>query len=131
LAGHSIPSALTLGPSGIGTVRFGLTKAKAVAELSGLFGTPSARGLNTGCGPRYTEVEWGDLVAEFRLNEFSGFRYVKGGFPLTTPGSPRESSPPKSASPKLATAKGISLGSTLAQLRAAYGQLRSIGAGRW
>jgi hypothetical protein len=131
LAGQSDQSASTLGPTGIGKVRFGLAKVHTVADLSALFGAPSARGQNTGCGPRYSEVEWGDLIAEFRLGRFSGFRYAKGGFPLTTPGSPHDSSPPTGGSPKLATAKGITLGSTLAQLRAAYGALRLIGTDRW
>jgi len=35
-----------------------------------------------------TEPSFGDLVAEFRLSKFSGFRYLKAGWPLTTPGSP-------------------------------------------
>jgi hypothetical protein len=122
--------ASNLEPSGIGTVRFGVTKDHAVAELSALFGRPAARGVNTGCDRRYTEVEWADLVAEFRSNKFSGYRYIKGGYPLTTPGSPREP-PPKTVFPRLATAKGITLGSTLAQLRAAYRVLRSVGADRW
>lgn len=128
---QSTLSAPTLGPDGIVTVRFGLTKLKAVAELSNLFGAPSARGVNTGCAPRYTEVEWGDLVAEFRLSTFSGFRYTIGGWPLTTPGSPREPSPPKTVIPRLVTSKGISLGSTLAQVRAAYRVLRFVGSDRW
>jgi hypothetical protein len=131
LGGQSALSATTLGSSGIGSVRLGLTKTTAVAELSDRFGAPSARGVNTACGPRYTEVAWGDLVAEFRLNKFSGFRYITGGYPLTTPGSPREPSPPKRAFPKLATSKGISLGSTLAQLRVAYGVLHAVGTDRW
>jgi hypothetical protein len=108
-----------------------MTKLNAVAELSDLLGAPSARGVNTGCGPRYTEVEWGDLVAEFRLGRFSGFRYLSGGWPITTPGSPREASPPRAPFPKLATSGGISLGNTLAQLRVAYGVLRFVGTDRW
>ena len=80
---------VALGPRGIGAVQLGLPELKAVKELTHLFGAPSARGVNTGCGRRYTEVEWGDLVAEFRLGTFSGFRYINGGYPLTTPGSPR------------------------------------------
>ena len=129
--GRSMSNGRTLRPDGIDTVRFGVPKAAAVTELRHLFGALSAQGVNTGCGHRYTEVEWGDLVAEFRLGTFSGFRYLKRGWPLTTPGSPREASPPKRVSPRLATAKGISLGSTLADLRRAYRSLRSVGTDKW
>lgn len=129
------PSGLTsvagraLSPEGIGAVRFGLAKDKAVASLTAMLGKPTWQGVNTGCSPRYTEVEWGELVAEFRLGTFSGYRYMKGGWPLTTPGSPRLSSQPKG--PYLATAKGISLGSTLGEVRAAYGKLSFIGVDKW
>jgi hypothetical protein len=114
----------------VGTVRFGMRKGEAVARLRVLFGAPSARGVNTGCGARYTEVEWGDFVAEFRLGVFSGYRFVRGGYPLTTAGSPRDASPPAGVSPALATARGITLGSTLAELRALY-RLRRAGANLW
>ena len=109
----------------------GSRRARLLFELRHLFGPTSARGTNTGCGPRYTEVEWGALVGEFRLSKFSGFRYLKGGWPLTTPGSPREASPPKTVFPKLATARGIALGGTLAQLRRAYRPLRIVGTDTW
>jgi hypothetical protein len=115
---------------GVGTVRFGMRKGEAVPRLRVLFGAPSARGVNTGCGARYTEVEWGDFVAEFRLGTFSGYRFVRGGYPLTTARSPREASPPAGVSPALATAGGITLGSTLAELRALY-RLRRAGANLW
>jgi hypothetical protein len=115
---------------GVGTVRFGMRKGEAVPRLRVLFGAPSARGVNSGCGARYTEVEWGDFVAEFRLGTFSGYRFVKGGYPLTTAGSPRQASPPAAVSPALATARGITLGSTLAELRALY-RLRRAGANLW
>ena len=123
--------AVTLGPHGIGKTHFGLTKAATVAELSATFGPPDARGVNTGCSSRYTEVVWGDLAAEFRSSIFSGYRYMKGGYPITTPGSPHEAHPPKTPTPKLATATGISLGNTLAQVRAAYGKLGFVGTDRW
>jgi hypothetical protein len=113
-------------PHGIGAVRFGLPKVKAVADLRARFGTPTAQGVNTGCGPRFTEVEWGDLAAEFRSGTFSGYRYITGGLPLTT-----HSKALKTVSPKLATTKGISLGSTVGQLRAAYKVLHLVGAARW
>jgi hypothetical protein len=111
-------------------VRFGLPKDRAVASLRALFGVQGAIGVNTGCGPHFTEVEWGDLIAEFRSNTFSGYRYLMGGWPLSTSGSPRVS-PPKTVFPRLATARGITLGSTLAQLRRAYPALHVAGAGKW
>ena len=77
-----------LSSEGIGVARFGQAKAQVVEALTALLGKPAWKGPNTGCGPRYNEVEWGELMAEFRLGSFSGYRYVKGGWPLTTPGSP-------------------------------------------
>jgi hypothetical protein len=121
----------TLSAQGVGTVSFGATKATAVARLSELFGRPTWQGVNSGCGPRYTEVEWGQLVAEFRLGTFSGYRYMKGGWPLTTPGPLRRPAPSGQADMPLATAKGISLGSTLGQVRLAYGKLHFVGVDRW
>ena len=81
--------------------------------------------------PRYTEVEWGQLVAEFRLGTFSGYRYMKGGWPLTTLGSLHRPAPSGQADVPLATAKGISLGTTLGQVRLAYGRLHFVGVDKW
>jgi hypothetical protein len=131
LASGNVAHAPRLEPWGIGVVRFGAAKAKAVAELGAQLGIPSARSVNTGCGPRFSEVAWGDLVVEFRDSRFSGYRYLRGGWPLTTRGSPRTSSPSKPVSPRLSTATGISLGSTLSQLRASYGKPRRVGADMW
>lgn len=119
-----------LRPAGVGAVRFGVAKSKAVAELSRVFGAPSARGANTGCSPRYTEVVWGDLAVEFRSGVFSGYRYLVHGYPITTSGSPR-GHVPRTVSPRLTTANGVTLGSTLAQVRAAYGSLRRVAADGW
>jgi hypothetical protein len=130
-SGASKVRAPVLQPHGIGSIRFGMTKLKTVTELSRVFGTPSARGVNTACSRRYTEVEWGDLVAEFRIGRFSGFRFIEGGYPLATAGSPREASPPKVVFPKLAASTGVSLGSTIAELRASYGRLQRVGADMW
>ena len=73
-------------------------------------------------------MEWGDLAVEFRSGAFSGFRYVAGGLPPTTYRAP---SPPKPVSPRLATANGVSLGTTLGRARAVYGTLQRIGAILW
>ena len=88
------------------------------------------QGVNSGCGPRYTEVEWGQLVAEFRLGTFSGYRYMKGGWPLTTPGSPRR---PRLQSRRtcLGYRQGDLLGNTLGQVRLAYGKLHFVGVDKW
>lgn len=116
-----------LGANGIGAVRFGLPKAQAVQELSTLFGTPTWRGVNSGCGPRWAEVVWGsDLAAEFTGSTFTGYRYASAI--QRRLGSPP--APAKAATPRLATAKGITLGSTLAQVRSVY-RLHLSGAGRW
>jgi len=123
-AGASRPA---LSARGIGAVRFGVAKHRAVTELTRLLGRPSRRFFSDGCGPRYTEVEWGHLYAEFRLGKFSGFRYMTGAWLRrgVFPGATR------SVSPKLKTARGISIGSTLGQLRARYGKLTLIGTDRW
>lgn len=115
---------------GIGAVRFGVAKTVAVRELTRLFGASSARGVNTGCGSRYTEVEWHDFVAEFRLGRFTGYRYLLGGWPLSTAGSPRELVR-TGVSPQLVTPAGVTLGTTLSDARRAYGRLRFVGVDRW
>ena len=106
-------AALVLGPHGVGPVRFGTPKAGAVARLSAVLGAPTSRGPNTGCRPRYAEVAWGGLSAEFRDGVFSGYRYWHR------------------PSPRLATANGVTLGTTLGRARAAYGGLKRRGAILW
>jgi hypothetical protein len=69
--GDSGVGARLLSPEGIGVARFGQAKARVVAALTAVLGKPALQGPNTGCGPRYNEVEWGELVAEFRLGTFS------------------------------------------------------------
>jgi hypothetical protein len=116
-----------LEPSGIGGVHFGIPKAQTVSELSRLLGKPSARFINSGCGPRYTEAAWGHLYAEFRLGRFSGYRYLESGWPASRFGK----KPVTSTAPLLATPDGITLESTLGQLRAASGRLALVGTDRW
>jgi hypothetical protein len=120
-----------LNSNGIGNVHFGLSKVKTVAALQAWLGKPTATGINTGCGPAFAEVAWQDLIAEFRHGTFTGFRYVSGGYPLTTAGSPHDPVAPTSRTPSLTTARGITLGSTLRELRAAYPGLIQSGAFKW
>jgi hypothetical protein len=116
-----------IGPTGIGNVRFGLSKAKAISELTTLFGRPSVHFVNSGCGSRFSESAWGHLYVEFRDGRFSGYRYVENGWPPNRYGT----KPRPSSLPRLATSNGITLGSTLSQLRRAYGRLDLVGTDRW
>jgi hypothetical protein len=122
---------LVLDSNGIADVHFGLPKTKTVAALQASLGKPNATGTNTGCGPAVTEVAWHDLIAEFRHGTFTGYRYVSGGYPLTTAGSPHDPVSPMPRTPALTTARGITLGSTLRELRAAYPGLIQSGALKW
>ena len=120
-------AATILSAHGIGSVRFGLPKDRAVQELTVLFGRPSQRFVNSGCGPRYTEVAWGHLYAEFRAGTFSGFRYIEDGWPPKQYGLKVH----RSDRPTLTTARRVTLGNTLGELRAAYGRLTFVGTDRW
>jgi hypothetical protein len=117
-----------LSAHGIGNVRFGVAKERAVRELSSVLGQPSRRFVSDGCGANLTEVEWGHLYAEFRQGRFSGFRYMKGVWlkrgVLPGYGYAR-------LQPRLATTRGITLGSKLNELRRAYGRLDLVGTDRW
>jgi hypothetical protein len=118
---------LVIGPAGIGGDRFGLAKAKTIRELTAVLGRPSAHFVNSGCGARFSETAWGHLYVEFRDGRFSGFRYIENGWPPTRYGT----KPRPSVLPRLATSRGITLGSTLGQVRRAYGRLDLVGTDRW
>jgi hypothetical protein len=112
----------------VGGVRFGTSKSQAVRELASLLGSPTHRFVNNGCGPKYTEVEWSHLYVEFRLGKLTGFRYMRGAWerPAVTAGGGD-----RGLVPKLITPEGVSLGSTLAQVRDRYGPLEIVGTDRW
>lgn len=112
---------------GVAGVRFGLPKAEAVAELRAVLGRPSRSFVNTACGPRFREVSWGHVYVEFRHGTFVGFRYIENGWPPVRAGRPAG----RSDRPTLATSRGVKLGGTLHELRAAYGRLAHIGTDRW
>jgi hypothetical protein len=111
---------------GVGGVPFGTSKSEAVKELTSLLGAPTRRFVSNGCGPHYTEVEWGHLYVEFRLGKLAGFRYLRGGWEGRAVGA-RD----RALVPKLLTSEGVSLSSTLAQVRHRYGTLAIVGTDRW
>jgi hypothetical protein len=116
--------------TGIGSVPVGAPKARAVAALQRLLGPPNATFASPGCGRRFTEVAWRDLVVEFREGQFSGYRFAEGGWPHSGQQSPDRVTS-KKPTPPLSTASGITLGSTVGELRHAYGALRMTGAVQW
>jgi hypothetical protein len=128
---HSVSSLPHLEANGIGAVHVGTSRARAVAAVQDSLGQPNAEGINTGCVPGFSEVAWHDFIAEFRLGIFTGYRFVIGGYPITGAGSPDDRVSRNSTTPALSTARGITLGSTLKELRAAYPQLIRSGALKW
>jgi hypothetical protein len=136
LAGPMLPALADRGAravlraNGLGTVRFGTSKVETVQRLSALLGPPTWRAVNPGCGPRWTEVVYeGRLAAEFRSGTFTGYRYAAASHIAGMFGAPRGIATP--AFPSLTTAAGVSVGDTLAQVRAAYpGALRFAGTDR-
>ncbi|MCU1492480.1 MAG: hypothetical protein JWO62_244 [Acidimicrobiaceae bacterium] len=128
IAATGSTSSPVLSALGIGETHFGEAKQVAVSELRQVLGGPTAARTSAGCGPRYSEVVWGDLAVEFRLGTFSGYRYLDGGL-LHDYGSVAglEAAP---VAPRLSATGGITLGSTLGQVRTALGPLRSVGTNR-
>jgi len=109
-------------------VRFGTPKPQAVKALTRLLGSSSRQFVSSGCGPKYTEVEWGHLYVEFRRGRLSGFRYLRGGWeghPVQPPARGR------GLVPTLVTSGGVSLASTLGEVRDRYGTLAIVGTDRW
>ena len=122
---------VTLGTRGVGQVPFGIARMEAVKRLRGLLGPPNWQGINTGCGPRYTEVAWRDFIAEFHRGHFSGYRYMLDVYVVEAKGSPRDHVPAAKGVPFMSTSAGITLGSDLAELRSRYKRLRQSGADSW
>lgn len=125
VGGRAESRSVLISNHGVGNVRFGLARARTVAGLSKLFGRPSHPFLNSGCGPRYSEVAWGHLYAEFRQGTFTGFRYMTTGWMSSRPASPSR------LTPRLLAPHGVTIGDTLGRLRSASGPLDLVGTDRW
>lgn len=128
VAAAGVRTSATLTAAGIGSAHFGQLKAVAIAEITDELSGPTGRQISSGCGPRYSEVEWGDLAAEFRLGVFSGYRYLDAGLANGYTTLKRIESFP--VTPRLFTVGGITLGSTFGQVRAVFGKLKPVGTNR-
>jgi hypothetical protein len=107
-------AAFVLKPDGIGDLAFGAGEAEARAALTKALGPPTfdeslpAESCSTGATRR---VSWGDLTVLLGPGPGGGLTMVGWTYGTSEP-------PP---TPALTTAEGIGVGSTVAQLRAAYG----------
>lgn len=118
----------TLSSKAIGGVPFGLPRTEVVTRLSELLGTRATNPpANPACGRGFTEIDWLRLYVELRNGRLTGFRYIEDGWPTTSDAKHTSRTDPW----RLVTTRGITLGSTLAQARAAYGHLRPVGTNRW
>jgi hypothetical protein len=130
---RSAARAITLRRTGLGPVDFGTCKDKATAELTRLLGPPSGSGVNKGCGPTFTDVNWGELAVEFHHDVFSGYRDInrpQGNLGLG-PADPAGYKTFYPVRPAAKTAAGIALGDSLGRVQAAYPSLVLAGADRW
>jgi len=121
-ASSTAETPIVLRGHGLGVVRFGSSARSVTKAVSARLGAPTGH-PDAGCVGGYTEVAWHDLIVQFRHGRFSGYRYWVDGS-----GSP---SPSASAiAPRLQTAKGITLGSTFAELKRTY-RLTQTGTDFW
>ncbi len=106
-------AAAVLRPDGLGVVAFGATKDATLASLTALFGSVDETG--TGCelaGPDVTTARWDELRVQFVDQVFDSYNVR----------------PPNGVATvlDLRTEAGIGIGSTVAQLKAAYGPALAI-----
>jgi hypothetical protein len=110
-AGAAPRSAIRLAGNGLGVITFGSSVRAVTKAISSKLGPPTGH-PNAGCVGGYREVEWHDLLVQFKHGRFTGYRYWVGASGPSPDGMTIE--------PKLETARGLTLGSTFAQLKRTY-----------
>ncbi len=113
--------------NGLGLANFGapaaLTTEAITAVLGAATGHPSA-----GCTGKYTQAAWHDLIVQFNDGRFTGYRYVAGGSKGVSPSLATLHDP---VVPTITTAKRITLGRTMAEVKRAYRSLHRSGTDFW
>lgn len=125
--GATATASIRLDGNGLGIVSFGASSSSVTNRLTAVLGAPTGH-PSAGCAGDYSQVAWHDLIAQFRNGRFSGYRYLAGG-PAGV--SPTITTLRSATVPKLATATGITLGDTFAEVRRAYPVLRQSGSDFW
>lgn len=118
----SAQTPLLLAGNGLGVARFGSSAGSVTKAVSARLGPPTRYSYDV-CAGGYTQVAWHDLIAQFKHGRFTAYRYW-----VSASGSPSPSAAP--VVPRLRTVKGITLGSTFAQLRRSY-RLTQSGTDFW
>ncbi len=108
----SLTPDVVLEPDGLGVVAFGDEANRVLAALAGRLGPPTDDGPLPACPS-------GELDRLVRFGELSVLVATTGGVERFVAW---DIGPSSGAVTRLATAEGISVGSTLAQLRSAYGE---------
>ena len=122
--------AVVLDPDGIGVAKFGDDADPVISALTAALGPPNR---DTGYASPFGEygVCPGDSVRGIIWKDFTVL-FAQGSTPLRSDGKPHllgfsygTTGSPTAAQPKLTTSKGIGLGSTLAEVRKAYGPVET------
>jgi hypothetical protein len=112
-------SPVRLNGNGLGVTRYGATQSSATKAISAVLGKPSGH-PSADCTGEYFQTSWHDLVVQFVAGRFRGYRYLDGGKYGVAP----TAAVVRSTTPRLSTAAGITVGTSLVDAKHAYRTLR-------
>jgi len=110
-----------LNGNGLGVTRYGAALSSATKAVSAVLGKPTGHPA-ADCTGEYDQTAWHDLVVQFVAGRFRGYRYLDGGDGGVAP----TAAVVRSTTPRLSTATGITVGSSLVDAERAYGTLRRV-----
>ena len=118
---------VVLSGSGLGPVKLGAGQRAATARLVTLLGRPTTY-PPPDCVGGYRNVEWRDLIVQFKQGRFAGYRYW---YTQLSQGVTSQGVPHEPGTPTLFTGKGVTLGSTFGAVKRAYPHLTQTGTDFW
>ncbi len=123
----SMSMRVELDENGLGLANFGAPAAPTTEAITDVLGAPTGH-PSAGCTGKYTQVAWHDLIVQFTAGRFTGYRFVAGGSKGVSPSVATLHDP---VVPTIATAAGVTLGSTMAEVEHAYRSLHRSGTDFW
>jgi hypothetical protein len=118
---RAVANRLELDPDGLGVAKYGQTLASTTKAITAVLGPPTGHPAS-GCTAEYKQAAWRDLIVQFVGDRFTGYRYLDGGDRGVAP----TAAIVRSVEPRVATASGIGLGSSLSEVRRAYRDVRRV-----